>query len=297
MELRVLKYFLAVAREESFTRAAAVLHISQPTLSRQIQAMEDELGKPLLTRTTQHLSLTSDGILLRKRAEEILALVEKAESEIRRDYEQIAGDIYIGGSESTIFLDILEVARTTQEEFPFIHFHTVTCDCDMTLYDMEKGLIDFGFVYGDIDPAKYEKITLTKHDNWGIIMRSDDPLAAKKSLKPEDLYDKQLILSRQALSCAAHSDDLRKWFKCPMEKLRIQNSFTMLFNGALMVKSGMGYAICFDNLMNNMLNEDICLRPLDPPVPAYPNIVWRKNQVLSAAAEKFLAMLKKTFAK
>ena len=236
MELRVLNYFLTVAREESFSRAAEKLHLSQPTLSRQLKDLEEELGKPLLIREPRRILLTDDGQLLRRRAEEILSLVEKTEGELLSSNEDISGDIRIGAGESVHFGLIMEAARQLQKQHPRIRFHIVTGDGRTTMTRLDRGLIDFAFVYGRLDPAKYQELPLPVRDQWVLFLRKDDELAKQDTIKASDLWHRPLLFSRQALSLSTHGDELLNWLQKPLEELHIAGSYTLLYNATLMVK-------------------------------------------------------------
>ena len=210
MELRVLQYFLAIAREQSIVRAAESLHLSQPTLSIQIKAMEEELGKQLLIRGTKgsrKVTLTEEGMILRKRAEEILNLVHKTEREISLSDEVVMGDVYIGAGETDAVRLIARTARKLYRTYPGIHYHIASGNAAFVMEQLEKGLIDFGLVFGDVDQAKYNSMKLPLTEVWGVLMRKDSPLAGKAAISPEDLWDKPLILSRQENS----SDGLASW--------------------------------------------------------------------------------------
>ena len=294
MELRVLNYFLTVAREESFSRAAEKLHLSQPTLSRQLKDLEEELGKPLLIREPRRILLTDDGQLLRRRAEEILSLVEKTEGELLSSNEDISGDIRIGAGESVHFGLIMEAARQLQKQHPRIRFHIVTGDGRTTMTRLDRGLIDFAFVYGRLDPAKYQELLLPVRDQWVLFLRKDDELAKQDTIKASDLWHRPLLFSRQALSLSTHGDELLNWLQKPLEELHIAGSYTLLYNATLMVKEGMGYAISFDQLINTT-GTSLCTRPLEPAIFTEPSIVWKKNQVFSKASQAFLAALQEKF--
>ncbi len=293
MELRVLNYFLTVAREESFSRAAERLHLSQPTLSRQIKDLEDEFGKQLLIREPRRVLLTDDGHLLRRRAEEILSLVEKAEGELARR-EELSGDIRIGAGESVHFQLIMKVAGKLRREHPGLRFHIVTGDGDATLKRLDRGLIDFAFIYGRLDPAKYSELLLPVRDRWVLFLRRDDPLARQNVIRAEDLWGRPLLLSRQALSPGTHGEDLLQWLQKPLDELRLAGSYTMLYNATLMVKEGLGYAISFDEIVSTQGSE-LCTRPLEPPIYTSPAIVWQKKQVFSKASQAFLQTLQEEF--
>lgn len=284
MELRVLQYFLAVTREQSISGAAESLHLSQPTLSRQLKEMEDELGKQLFIRGNRRVTLTEEGMILRKRAEEIMELVKKAEDEISLSDETVAGDITIGAGETDSVRLLAKAAREVQDKYPQIHFHIVSGDRVTVAEDMDRGLIDFGLLFGEIDTSKYEYMRIPYKDRYGVLMRRDSPLAEKESVTPKDLLDKPLILSRQMI----HDSNLSALFHSSIDKLNIAATYNLLFNGSLMVDEGMGYAICLDKIVNVSGESSLCFRPLAPQMEASMNLVWKKYQVFTKASEKFL---------
>lgn len=288
MEFRVLQYFLAVAREQSISGAAESLHLSQPTLSRQLKEMEEELGKQLLIRGNRRVTLTEEGMILRKRAEEIVELVKKAENEISLSESVIAGDITVGAGETDGIRFLIKAADSLQKEYPLVHFHIVSGDMATVLEDLDRGLIDFGLIFGEVDTSKYENISVPYNDVWGVLMRRDSPLAEKETISAEDLLDKPLIISRQAFQKA----EFRDFFPCATDKLNISATYNLLFNGSLMVEEGMGYAICFDKIINVSGKSSLCFRPLQPKIEASMSIIWKKYQVVTKAAEKFLQKLK-----
>lgn len=293
MELRVLKYFLTVAQEESFSRAAEKLHLSQPTLSRQLKDLEDEFGKQLLVREPRRILLTEDGQLLRRRAEEILSLVDKTTGELLRN-EEISGDIRIGAGESIHFGLLMNVAQKLRQKYPGLRFHIVSGDGSTTMTRLDRGLIDFAFVYGKLDPAKYQKLPLPVRDRWVLFLRADDELAQQDVIRAEDLWQRPLLFSRQTLSASTHGDELLNWLQKPLAELNIAGSYTLLYNATLMVKEGMGYAISFDELINTT-GTNLCTRPLEPAIFAEPSIAWKKNAVFSKASQAFLAALQERF--
>lgn len=288
MEFRVLQYFLAVAREQSISGAAESLHLSQPTLSRQLKEMEEELGKQLLIRGNRRVTLTEEGMILRKRAEEIVELVKKAENEISLSESVIAGDITVGAGETDGIRFLIKAADSLQKEYPLVHFHIVSGDMATVLEDLDRGLIDFGLIFGEVDTSKYEHISVPYNDVWGVLMRRDSPLAEKETISAEDLLDKPLIISRQAFQKA----EFRDFFPCATDKLNIAATYNLLFNGSLMVEEGMGYAICFDKIINVSGKSNLCFRTLQPKIEASMSIIWKKYQVVTKAAEKFLQKLK-----
>lgn len=287
MELRVLQYFLAVAREQSIVRAAESLHLSQPTLSTQIKAMEEELGKQLLIRGTKgsrKVTLTDEGMILRKRAEEILNLVQKTEREISLSDQVIVGDVYIGTGETDAVRFIAKAAKELYSSYPGIHYHITSGNAEFVLEQLDKGLIDFGIVFGSVDHSKYNSISLPYKDIWGVLMRKDDPLAVKETISPEDLWDKPLIISRQDNNNGA----LSVWTQRELSELEIVATYNLLFNASLMVEEGLGYAIGFDKIINTSGNSNLCFRPLSPKREEGMSIVWKKYQVFSKASEKFM---------
>lgn len=249
MELRVLNYFLAIAREQSIVRAAESLHLSQPTLSTQIKNLEEELGKQLLIRGTKgsrKVTLTEEGMILRKRAEEILELVRKTETEITTSDDIIIGDIYIGSGETDGIRLIAKAAKVLQNRHPGIRYHISSGNSALVSEYLDKGLIDFGVVFGDVDLTKYNALETSCSDVWGVLMRRDSPLAQKESVTPEDLLDKPLILSQQE----ARGGSLIRWIGQEPEKLNIAATYNLLFNASLLVDEGLGYAVGLDKIIN-----------------------------------------------
>jgi DNA-binding transcriptional LysR family regulator len=288
MELRVLQYFLAVAREQSISGAAEFLHLSQPTLSRQLKDMEDELGKQLIIRGNRKIQLTNEGMILRKRAEEIMELVKKTENEITYSDEYVAGDIYIGAGETDGVRLLSRAVKELQSVYPLIHFHVVSGDAQTVLEQLDKGLLDFGLLLGQTDLSKYDYIKLPCKDVWGVLMRRDSPLAEKKTIKPEDLAGKPLIISRQANK----QSELFEWLKTDNNEPDIVATYNLVYNGSLMVDEGIGYAICLDKIINTSGDSNLCFRPFEPRLELGMNLVWKKYQTLTNVAEKFLVKLR-----
>lgn len=288
MELRVLQYFLAVTREQSISGAAEALHLSQPTLSRQLREMEEELGKQLIIRGNRRITLTEEGIILRKRAEEIMELVRKTENEIILSNNYIAGDITVGAGETDGVRFLTKTAKALQEDFPDIHFHIISGDSVSVLENLDRGLIDFGLVFGEVDTSKYNMLKVPYKDTWGVLMRHDTDLAEKEVITSEDLQDKPLILSRQRSS----KSSLIKWLGKKYEDLNIVGTYNLLFNGSLMVKDGMGYALCFDKIIHITEHSSLCFRPLMPELSEEMHIIWKKYQIFPKAAEKFLQKMR-----
>lgn len=293
MELRVLQYFLAVAREQNISSAAESLHLSQPTLSTQLKALEEELGKQLLIRGTKgsrKVLLTEEGMLLRKRAEEILELVRMTEREISLSDEVIAGDVYIGTGESDMIRIFARAAKRIQEKYPDIHFHILSGNSAFVKEHLDRGLIDFGVVYSPVDTTVYSSIKVPIRDTWGVLMRKDSPLAQKDVIQPQDLWDKPLILSAQK----ADAWPMSSWFGQDITRLNIVSTYNLVFNASLLVEEGLGYAVCFDKLINVSGDSKLCFRLLSPKMEAEASIIWKRYQLLSKAAQKFMDCLKES---
>lgn len=288
MELRELKYFLAVAREESISKAAESLYVTQPNLSRQMQNLENEIGQPLFLRGSRKITLTETGRLLRKRAEEILELYRKTEAELSTPCSDICGDVYIGGGESYVMGLIAKAAYAVQKEYPNVKFHLFSGDSGTVSERLDKGLIDFGIFIQPFDLSKYAHLRLPLADTWGVLMRKDSPLAGKQFVTPEDLWDKPIIRSRQSMG----KDVFREWFKRSEEELNVVATGNLLYNMSLLVEEGLGYAVTLDKIVNTAGNSDLCFRPLSPTLISHLDIAWKKYQVFPKCAELFLARLK-----
>lgn len=290
MELRLLEYFLAVAREQNITAAAESLHISQPALSTQIKNMEKEFGKQLLIRGvkgSRKVILTEEGMILRKRAEEMLLLMRRTEEEITGSNETIAGKVFIGTGETETVRLFAKVAKKLQQKYPDIRYNISSGNAEHVFEYLDKGLIDFGLLFTEIDAQKYEAIPVPIKDTWGVLMRKDSPLAEKETICPEDLWDKPLIVSHQK------GDDvyLNQWLQREESELHIVATYNLLFNASLLVNEGLGYALCYDKLINTK-GSNLCFRPFSPRLEAHGFIVWKKYQVFSKAANIFLQYLR-----
>ena len=287
MELRVLRYFLALAREESISGAAESLHLSQPTLSRQLMDLEEELGKPLFVRGSRRITLTESGILLRRRAGEILDLVEKTTNEITANDETVAGDVFIGAGETQQIHFLTQTAQKVQAQYPQIHFHISSGDTVDVTEQLDKGLIDFGLLFEPINTAKYNVYHLPDHDIWGVLMRRDSPLAHKTTLSPEDIEGIPLIVSR----LMGEKHPLNAWLRKDAASLNVISTYSLLYNASVMVADGLGYALCLGGIINTSGNSNLLFLPLEPEVPAHIGIVWKKFPVFSKASEVFLNAL------
>lgn len=291
MDIKVLRYFLALAREKSVTGAAEYLHITQPTLSRQLSELEERLGTPLFIRGSRRITLTDEGMRLRKRAEEILELVQKTEAEFHAPAGTIGGDIYIGGGETYVMGLIADIVKDLQKDYPQIRVHIFSGNADDVIERIDNGILDFGVLIEPANTVKYESLLLPAKDTWGVLMRKDSPLAEHEFIEPQDLWNLPLIGSKQRNV----DNNISKWIKRDYKKLNVVATYNLIFNATLMVEKGIGYALCLDRLVNTAGNSALCFRPLKPKLEVDVDIVWKKYQVFSKAAELFLQRLKKAY--
>ncbi|MCD7888785.1 MAG: LysR family transcriptional regulator [Oscillospiraceae bacterium] len=290
MDIRSLQYFLAVAREESITKAAETLHMTQPPLSRAIKDLEDELGNQLFIRGSRKVTLTDDGMLLRGRAEELIDLMEKTKNEmISSDYD-ISGDVYIGGGESEAISYLADAACELQKKYPNIHYHIYAGDGEQVAERLDKGLIDFGLLVAEPTGfEKYDYIRLPTKDTWGVLMRDDSPLAGKDCITAEDLWDKPLIVSQQA----SKTGEMFRWLKRSEDELNIVLKYDLIYNASQFVKSGFGYLIGLDRLINTSGDSGLCFKPVYPTWESDLYFVWKKYQVFSRASAAYLGEMQK----
>lgn len=293
MDLRVLRYFLAVANERNFSRAANLLHLTQPTLSRQIQELEDELGDLLFVRHPRHVELTPAGRFLKQRAEEMLTLANKTKEEFREMKENLAGHVHIGGGETLAMDHIADILSEVRATYPGVHFHLHSGNADDMIERLEKGLIDFALVIEPFNLTHYESVRLPHKDAWGVVMPPDVPLAKKKTIKKEDLKELPLICSRQAIYQRQVGNPFQEWFGETFESLNVVGTFNLIFNAALMVQRHMGYLIGLEGLVNTETN--LVFRPLEPRLEAATHVVWKKSKIFSPASAIVLEALKKRF--
>ena len=290
MELRVLRYFLAAARESNITRAARSLHVSQPTLSRQLKDLEEELGRKLFVRSNYSIKLTEEGILLRKRAEEILEMVDKTTEEFKALDEVNSGDIHIGCAESEGIQHFVRVAKKLHQQYPGIRYPFYSSGTEAVYEKLDKGLLDMAIIVQEADPSRYHYLRIPFSDQWGLIMRKDASLARHSCIRKEELLGIPLILSRQAMK-----DTMPKWFGEIQDKLDIIATYDLLFNTSVMVRENFGYVLGFDKLVNTGPDSDLCFRPLEPALKSPMYIIWKKYQVFTPAARLLLEELKKNF--
>lgn len=296
MEIRVLRYFLAVAREGTIVGAAKFLHVTQPTLSRQLQDLEEELGQQLFIRSNRSITLTPEGRLLRKRAEEILEIVNRTESDFNSMGEVIGGSVHIGGGESRAMRLIAGLIRELHDDYPEIRYNLYSGNAEDVMERLDKGILDFGVLIQPVDISKYDSVALPVRDVWGVIMRKDSPLAEKETITLRDLMKLPLICSRISIRQSAVRNACTEWFGASFDKLDIVATYNLIYNAALMVESGIGYALALEGLVDAVGNHALCFRPLEPGVESGLNIVWKKYQVFSRAAEIFRERLLERFA-
>jgi len=287
MDIRVLKYFLAVAREESITRAAEQLHMSQPPLSRQLKDLEEELGKQLLIRGSRRVRLTEEGRILRRRAEEIVSLVEKTESEIMTASDEIGGWICVGGGETEGMRLIARVLKSMHDDYPNLRMHLVSGNAEEITEQLERGMLDFGLLVEPTDLSDYDFIRLPVKDHWGVLMRSDDPMAQKPAITPADLLEMPVFVSAQHMM----ENELSGWTGGNYDKLKVIGEYNLLFNASLLVEEGVGSALCLDSVSCTCEGGPLCFRPLEPALEVGMVLVWKKHQVFSRPARKFLERL------
>ena len=288
MELRVLRYFLAVARDGSFTKASNVLHVTQPALSKQIMDLEGELDCKLFVRGSHSVRLTEDGFLLKRRAEEILEIEERTISEFTRNRSDVSGEIYIGAGETNGIKAVAEVAKQLREKYPAITFDFHSGNAEDIMERLDKGLLDFGLIIQPADISKYGSVILPNKDTWGIIMNRESELASKKAIKREDLRGKPLIISKQISRRESSRGGLLKWLGPDIGRYNIVARYNLLYNASVMAEKGIGYVVGLDKIVDTSLNSALCFRPLIPKLESEMGIIWKKGRLFSTPAKLFL---------
>lgn len=284
MEIRILRYFLTVVREESITKASEVLHITQPTLSRQLAQMEKDLGVKLFDRGTRKIKLTNEGILLRRRAEEILQLVDKTEKELVEQEEQVEGKISMGCGEIAAVQLLSQIIKSFRQKYPLVTFDIFTATADLVKEQMDKGLLDIGLFLEPIDMEKYEFTRLDIGEKWVVLMRSDDPLAARETITAKDLSELPLILPRRMNV----QNELASWFGSYYDRLNVVFTSNLSTNSSIMVNSGLAYSLVIEGAVPFLDHSKVTYRPLDPPLTATSVLAWKRGQPFSLATTKFI---------
>ena len=290
MEIRTLRYFLTVAREENMTRAAEQLHVTQPTLSKAMKALEEELGKKLFTRHSFSIRLTEEGVLLRNRAEDLVSMADRITQEFVTLDDITGGDIYFGLAESHLIRYLAREIREFRRQYPDLRYHITSGDTEQVTEKLDKGLLDFAVLAQTPDAAKYEALSFPEADVWGVVCRQDDPLAEKESVTVDDLTGLPLFCSEQGWH-----NDLPKWCGGRMRELRLEGSFRLSYNGSMFAREGLGYLLTFDRLVDTSPGSGLAFRPLTPPLKTELHLIWKRFQTFSPIAERFLAQLRRHF--
>lgn len=288
MELRVLRYFLAVVREENITRAAELLHITQPTLSRQLAMLEEELGVKLMERGARKIVLTNEGALLRRRAEELVALADKTEQEFASQSETLEGRISIGSGEIAAVSALARCCEAFHEQYPHVAFDLLTANADVVKEQMDKGLLDVGLLLEPIDMDKYDYVRMAEREEWGVLMRPDDPLVSRDRLTAAELSELPLILPRRL----SVQSELANWFGCDYSRLNVRFTSNLSTNSSVMVRQGLGYSMVIQGSLPFLDEREITFRPLSPALFATSVLAWRRQQPFSPAATKFITFAK-----
>ena len=290
LEIRNLRYFLAVAREENMTRAAETLHVTQPTLSKTMKALEDELGKKLFVRHSFSISLTEEGELLRNRAEDLVTMADKIEKEFLSLDELTGGELYFGLAESYQIRHLAKEIRLLKERYPGLRYHITSGDTEQVTEKLDKGLLDFAVICDVPDGRKYEYIAFPEGDIWGLILPADAVLAKKESIRIEDLLGLPLFASEQGWE-----GDIRGWAGEHFAQLRLEGSFRLAYNASMFVREGLGYQLTFRNLVDVSEVSGLVFRPLEPKLEVKLYLIWNRYQAFTPIAERFLAQIRESF--
>ena len=290
LEIRNLRYFLAVAREENMTRAAETLHVTQPTLSKTMKALEDELGKKLFVRHSFSISLTEEGELLRNRAEDLVTMADKIEKEFLSLDELTGGELYFGLAESYQIRHLAKEIRLLKERYPGLRYHITSGDTEQVTEKLDKGLLDFAVICDVPDGRKYEYIAFPEGDIWGLILPADAALAKKESIRIEDLLGLPLFASEQGWE-----GDIRGWAGEHFAQLRLEGSFRLAYNASMFVREGLGYQLTFRNLVDVSEVSGLVFRPLEPKLEVKLYLIWNRYQAFTPIAERFLAQIRESF--
>lgn len=290
MEIRTLRYFLAVAREENMTRAAETLHVTQPTMSKSLKRLEDELGKKLFTRHSSSIKLTDEGILLRNRAEDLVSMADRIEQEFISLDDITGGDLYFGLAESFQIRYLAQSIHSFKQTYPDLRYHITSGDTEQVMEKLDKGLLDFVVLAESADVGKYESVVFPEADLWGLVIPEDDPLAKKKAIHVDDLIGLPLFCSEQSWE-----SDIPKWAGDKMSDLHLEGSFRLAYNASIFTKEHLGYLLTFDRLIDTSPESGLVFRPLMPRLETKLYLVWKRYQTFSPIAERFLRQIQSTF--
>ncbi len=286
MELRHLRYFLMVAREGTISGAAAALHVSQPSLSRQMQELERELGCRLFERGSRRITLTEPGMRLRRRAEEIVDLVGRTEDEFRLSADILAGEVRVGGGETPAMGLLADVMADLVDAYPLVRLSLFSGNAEAVGERLDTGRVDFGVFVGNPDLSRYEFLKLPASDRWGVFVREDDPLAALPAVGPADLAGRSLILSEQA------GQEMGAWFRRDLADLDVVATYNLLYNAALLARRGVGVVVSLEGIVDTSEGSGLAFRPLEPAIPSDVFVAWKRYQAFSPAAEAFLSAVR-----
>ncbi|MBO6215258.1 MAG: LysR family transcriptional regulator [Lachnospiraceae bacterium] len=290
MEIKSLRYFLAVAREENMTKAADILHVTQPTLSKTLKALEDELGKKLFLRHSFSISLTDEGMLLRDRAEDLIAMADRIEQEFITLDDITGGDIYFGLAESYQIRHLAKEIRKLKNKYPGFTYHITSGDTEQVTEKLDKGLLDFAVLCEKPNTSKYDHIKFPEADIWGAVMPFDHPLAKKKSIKVKDLMGQPIFCSEQSWR-----NEIPAWAGDKFDSLRLEGTFRLSYNGSLFAKEGLGILLTFRHIINCSEESGLVFRPLSPKQTSELYLIWNKHPSFTPIAERFLAQIKESF--
>ena len=290
MEIRTLRYFLAVAREENMSRAAELLHVTQPTLSKALKALEDELGKKLFTRHSFSIALTEEGVLLRNRAEDLVSMADKIEKEFLSLDELTGGELYFGLAESYQIRYLAREIRTFKLPYPGLRYHITSGDTEQVTEKLDKGLLDFAVICETPDERKYHFVSFPEADYFGAAIPADSPLAGKESITADDLAGMPLFCSEQSWE-----NDIRPWAKERFSALRLEGSFRLAYNGSMFAKEGLGILLTLNNLIDTSAESGLVFRPLSPRLEMKMYLIWNKYQSFTPIAERFLKQIRNFF--
>ena len=290
MEIRTLRYFLAVAREENMTRAAELLHVTQPTLSKALKALEDELGKKLFARHSFSITLTEEGALLRDRAEDLITMADKIEKEFLSLDDLSSGELYFGLAESYQIRYLARELRVLKSQVPGLRYHITSGDTEQVTEKLDKGLLDFAVICDAPDTRKYSSLAFPEGDLWGLVLPADAPLARKAEIRIDDLAGLPLFTSAQGWQ-----GDIREWAGERFDELRLEGSFRLAYNASMFVKEGLGYQLSFQHLVDVSPGSGLSFRPLWPKLETKLYLIWNRYQTFTPIAERFLAQVRRSF--
>ncbi|MCR5482260.1 MAG: LysR family transcriptional regulator [Clostridia bacterium] len=290
MEIRTLRYFLAVAREENMSRAAETIHVTQPTLSKQLKSLEEELGKKLFIRHSFNIKLTDEGMLLRNRAEDLVRMADKIEEEFASLDDISGGDLYLGLAESYQLRFLAKSIKIFKQDYPNLHYHITSGDTEQLSEKLDKGLLDFLVLVEFPDSKKYDFLEFPGNDTWGLVVPADNPLAKKKSILLDDLAGLPLFCSEQAWN-----GDIKSWAGSRFSELHLEGSFRLSYNGSIFTREGLGYLLTYEHLVDTSKDSGLVFRPLSPKLENKIYIAWNRYQTFTPIAERFLVHLRQSF--